>query len=77
MGPLRLSILSLGILLIVVAIGAPHGVLSVAEFGAGAVLICLAVWLLVPTRKNGVALKDLPWIKSTKKGNGSDSNNSA
>jgi hypothetical protein len=67
----------LGILLIVVAIGAPRGVLSLAEFGAGAVLICLAVWLLVPTRKHGVALKDLPWIKPTKKGNGSDSNSSA
>jgi hypothetical protein len=72
-----LSILALGILLIVVAIGAPHGVLSLAEVGAGAVLICLAVWLLVPTRKNGVALKDLPWIKATKKGNGPDPNSGA
>jgi hypothetical protein len=67
----------LGILLIVVAVGAPHGVLSMAEFGAGAVLICLAVWLLVPRRKSGVALKDLPWIKATKKDGGSDSNSGA
>jgi len=67
----------LGILLIVVAVGAPHGVLSMAELGAGAVLICLALWLIVPARKKGVALKDLPWIKATKKDSGSDSNSGA
>lgn len=67
---LRLSFFSLGILLIVVAIGAPRGGLSLAEFGAGAVLICLGLWLLIPARKKGTALKDLPWIKATKKGDG-------
>ena len=72
LGPFRLSVFSLGILLIVVAVGAPHGVLSMAELGAGAALICLAIWVLSPARKKGVALKDLPWIKSTKSGNGSD-----
>jgi hypothetical protein len=67
----------LGILLIVVAVGAPHGVLSIVEFCAGAVLICLAVWLPIPARKKSVALKDLPWIKPTKKADGPDSKSGA
>jgi len=74
--PARLLVLGLGILLIVVAVGAPHGSLSLVELGAGAALICFALWLIGPARKKGVALKDLPWIKTTTKSNGSDSNSS-
>jgi hypothetical protein len=75
--PARLLISGLGILLIVVAVGAPHGSLSLVELGAGAALICFALWLIGPARKKGVALKDLPWIKATTKSNGSDSNSGA
>lgn len=74
--PARLLIFGLGILLIVVAVGAPRGSLSLVELGAGAALICFALWL-GPARKKGVALKDLPWIKATTKSNGSDSNSGA
>jgi hypothetical protein len=75
--PARFLISGLGILLIVVAVGAPHGSLSLIEFGAGAALICFALWLIGPARKKGVALKDLPWIKATTKRNGSDSSSGA
>jgi hypothetical protein len=76
LGRLRLFLVSSGILLMVVAIAAPHGAISVAEFCAGAVLICLALWLPISARKKGTALKDLPWIKAAKKGGGSGSGSS-
>jgi len=58
-------------LLVVVALGAPRGLLSVGELCAAAVLIGLAL-LFLPSRKKGVALKDLPWIKAARNGSDSD-----
>lgn len=72
MRPVRLSLFALGILLIVVALGAPRALFSIGELCGGAILI--GIGLLVRPRKRGVALKDLPWIKAAKSDRDSDSN---
>jgi hypothetical protein len=66
--PVRLVLFSLGLLLIVVGIAAPHGFLSTGEVLAGAALIGCSLLPFISARKKGVALKDLPWIKAAKAG---------
>lgn len=71
----RLFLFALGIVLIVVALAAPRALFSIGELCAGAILIGIGFLLFVPSRKKGVALKDLPWIKAAN--NDSDSDSSA
>jgi hypothetical protein len=74
--PVRLILVSLGLLLIVVGVLAPHGFLSIGEILAGAVLIGCSLLPFISARKKGVALKDLPWIKAAKTGGDTDKSKS-